>query len=198
MAENPVRNLSWELHCLQRWASVLFWCAAALLGGCSMRKRPNIPWAAAVQVKPVAQTSMTAANSLDEDPLPEIQFELPPFPGRLVIVRTGPPRPRVSTPPAATTGGDSEKMVAPLIAPQVTAQESAVAKQQTVQSLSIADKNLEFARGKNLNATQSDLVSKITGFLKDAREASQAADWIRARNLAKKAQLLSEELASSL
>ena len=67
-----------------------------------------------------------------------------------------------------------------------------------MQSLSIADKNLEFARGKNLNATQSDLVSKIISFLKDAREASQAADWIRARNLARKAQVLSEELASSL
>jgi len=163
-----------------------------------MRKRPNIPWATAVQVRPVTQTSATEANNFAEDPLPEMMFELPPFPGNLIPVRTGPPRPRVSTPPPVVSGSDSEKMTPPLIAPQVTAQESAVARQQTMQSLSIADKNLEFARGKNLNATQSDLVSKIISFLKDAREASQAADWIRARNLARKAQVLSEELASSL
>jgi ribosome-binding protein aMBF1 (putative translation factor) len=85
-----------------------------------------------------------------------------------------------------------------MIAPQLTPQESAVAQQQTNQSLSIAEKNLESARGKNLNAAQSDLVSKIRGFIKDAREAAQIADWSRARSLAKKAQVLSEGLADSL
>ena len=85
-----------------------------------------------------------------------------------------------------------------MIAPQLTAQESAVAQQQTNQSLSIAEKNLESARGKTLNAAQSDLVSKIRGFIKDAREASQSADWSSARSLAKKAQVLSEELVGSL
>jgi hypothetical protein len=85
-----------------------------------------------------------------------------------------------------------------MIAPQLTPQESAVAQQQTNQSLSIAEKNLQFAHGKNLNAAQSDLVSKIRGFIKDAREAAQIADWSRARSLAKKAQVLSEELAGSL
>jgi hypothetical protein len=49
-----------------------------------------------------------------------------------------------------------------------------------------------------LNATQSDLASKVRGFLKDAREAAQIGDWSHARSLAKKAQVLSEELASSL
>jgi len=57
---------------------------------------------------------------------------------------------------------------------------------------------LQSARGKNLNATQTDLISKIRGFIKDAREAAQITDWSRARSLAKKAQVLSEELASSL
>jgi len=85
-----------------------------------------------------------------------------------------------------------------MIAPQLTPRESVLARQQTNQSLSIAEKNLESARGKNLNAAQSDLVSKIRGFIKDAREAAQITDWSRARSLAKKAQVLSEELASSL
>ena len=58
--------------------------------------------------------------------------------------------------------------------------------------------NLGAARGKTLSAVQRDLVSKIQGFIKDAREAAQITDWSRARSLAKKAQVLSEELASSL
>ena len=85
-----------------------------------------------------------------------------------------------------------------MISPQLTPQESAVAQQQANQSLGIAEKNLESARGKGLNAAQSDLISKIRGFIKDAREAAQIADWSRARSLAKKAQVLSEELAGSL
>lgn len=85
-----------------------------------------------------------------------------------------------------------------MIAPQLTPRESATAQQETNQSLSIAEKNLLATRGKDLNPTQSDLVSKIKGFLKDAREAAQAGDWTQARSLAKKAQVLSEELAASL
>jgi len=53
-------------------------------------------------------------------------------------------------------------------------------------------------RGKTLSAAQTDLVSKIRGFINDARAAAQITDWSRARSLAKKAQVLSEELASSL
>jgi len=164
-----------------------------------MRKRPSIPWATAVQVRPVTQSRGAAASSTSLEELPELRPELPPFPGHLITVRTGPARPRASTPPSATSGNnDAEKLEAPMIAPQLTRQESAVAQQQTNQSLSIAEKNLEFARGKNLNAAQSDLISKIRGFLKDAREAAQITDWSRARSLAKKAQVLSEELAGSL
>ncbi len=85
-----------------------------------------------------------------------------------------------------------------MISPQLTPQESAVAQQQANQSLGIAEKNLASVRGKKLNSTQSDLISKITGFIKDAREAAKIADWSRARSMAKKAQVLSEELAGSL
>jgi hypothetical protein len=163
-----------------------------------MRKRPATLWATEVQVKPVTQPRTAEASSVPDDLLPELQLELPPFPDHLISVRSAPPRPRVSAPSTAATGNDAEKLEAPTIALQVTPQESAVAQQQTKQSLGIAEKNLESARGKSLNAAQSDLVSKITGFIKDAREAAQIADWSRARSLAKKAQVLSEELAGSL
>jgi len=163
-----------------------------------MRKRPAIPWATAVQVKPVTQPSMGETSSVPDDLLPELRLELPPFPDHLITVRSAPPRPRVGMSPSAATGTDAEKLEAPMMAPQLTPQESAVAQQQTDRSLGIAEKNLGSAQGKNLNAAQADLVSKIRGFIKDAREAAQITDWSRARSLAKKAQVLSEELAGSL
>ena len=69
--------------------------------------------------------------------------------------------------------------------------------EQLNQSLNIAERNLESARGKQLSAAQVDLVSKIKGFLKDAREAAQGADWARARSLSKKAEVLSQELVAA-
>jgi len=148
-------------------------------------------------VRPVAQPRAAEGNRASDDPLPELRFELPPVPGRLIGLHPA-PRPRNSTASNTTTGNDAEKSDAPTIAPQLTPQESAVAQQQTNESLNIAEKNLRTARGKTLTAPQTDLVSKIRGFIKDAREAAQITDWSRARSLAKKAQVLSEELASSL
>ncbi|OLE49018.1 MAG: hypothetical protein AUG46_01710 [Acidobacteria bacterium 13_1_20CM_3_58_11] len=149
-------------------------------------------------MKPVIEPQTADTTGVPDDTLPELRPELPPFPGQLITVRTAPPRPRASTSPSAVVGTDAEKLEAPMIAPELTPQESAVAQQQTSQSLGIAEKNLESARGKNLNAAQADLVSKIRGFIKDAREAAQITDWSRARGLAKKAQVLSEELTGSL
>ncbi len=163
-----------------------------------MRKRPAIPWVTAIQVRPTAPPRTAETSNVPDDLVPDLRLELPPFPNHLITVRSAPPRPRASTPPPASTGSDAEKTEAPTISVQLTPQESAAARQQTNQSLSIAERNLESVRGKNLNAAQSDLVSKVRGFIKDAREAAQIADWSRARSLAKKAQVLSDELAGSL
>jgi hypothetical protein len=76
--------------------------------------------------------------------------------------------------------------------------ETAAAQEQTNQSLGVAERNVNAAQGKSLNATQLDLASKIRSFIAEAREAANTGDWTRARNAAKKAQVLSEELASSL
>jgi hypothetical protein len=198
MTQIPTRSLLVLLHLSRRANAVFLCCAAFALGGCAMKKRPSIPWATAIQVKPVMQAHTDGTGEASENLGPELQLNLPPFPGHLIPVRTAPPRPHVSTPPSAAAGNDAEKLETPLFAPQLSAQESAVAQQQTNQSLSIAERNLASARGKTLNAAQADLVSKIRGFIKDAREAARIADWSSARSLAKKAQVLSEELAGSL
>jgi hypothetical protein len=66
------------------------------------------------------------------------------------------------------------------------------------ESLGIAQRNLVTAKGHQLSTTQSDLASKVNLFLEETKAAVKDGDWARARNLARKAQLLSEELASSL
>jgi hypothetical protein len=169
------------------------------LSGCLFRRRPAIPWATAVQVRPLPH----AQTFLADDPefqAPVFTLDLSSLAAMMVPVRSLPPRPRVAAPPStpATPVVGEEKPAAPTIAPQLTQQESATAQQETNESLNIAEKNLASTQGKRLNASQSDLVSKIKGFLKDAREAARAGDWARARNLAKKAQVLSEELIHSV
>jgi hypothetical protein len=181
-----------------RWGIVFLGCASIVLSGCGVRKRPGIPWAAAVQVRPVLQVQTAQTSGVSEDAIPDLQLEWPPFPIPLIAVRSAPPRPHVSGASPASSAGGAEKSEAPMISPQLTPQESAADQRETNQSLGIAEKNLASTRGKKLNAAQSDLASKVKGFLKDAREAAQIGDWSHARSLAKKAQVLSEELASSL
>ncbi len=198
MAEKPARSQTLLPFITPGPDAVFVSCVAllALASGCSVRKGPNIPWAKAVQVRPVLQTR-AAEDEVASVAAPELKFELPSFATVLVPARNGPARPRGSAPSPTNTGADPEKMEAPTIASQLTPQETVVAQQETNQSLSIAERNLASARGKTLNAAQTDLVSKIKGFLKDAREAAQTGDWKRARSLAKKAQVLSEELTGS-
>lgn len=160
-----------------------------------MRRGSKIPWAKAVQVRPVLQARAGEADSVEA---PELKTELPPLATLFIPLRSVPARPRVNGANSANAGADAEKKEAPTIASQLTPQETAEAQQETNQSVGVAEKNLGRTRGKTLNSAQSDLVSKIKGFLKDAREAAQAGDWKQARSSAKKAQLLSEELAGSL
>jgi hypothetical protein len=129
---------------------------------------------------------------------PEFNLGVPEFAGILIPARSTPPKPRTSASTAVGAPADPEKPEGPKIALQLTPEQTAAAQQETKQSLDIAEKNLTVTRGKTLNPAEADLVSKIKGFLKDAHEAAQAKDWARARSLAKKAQVLSEQLAESL
>jgi hypothetical protein len=80
----------------------------------------------------------------------------------------------------------------------MSASELAEYRGKTEKAIAVAERNLQRAYGRELSAAQLDLVEKIRGFLAQAREAVQSADWVRARNLAEKAQVLSVELVRSL
>ncbi len=108
--------------------------------------------------------------------------------------------PSLSVPPAKPEPAKSAppKPAPPQISPRLTPEEEAAAERQTNEAINAAERNLQVAYGKQLNTAQHDLVEKIRGFLGQAREAMRAGDWIRARTLAQKAQVLSVELVNSL
>jgi hypothetical protein len=201
MTEIQAQSQTVMARCSLRSGIILLGCVSAgwaMVSGCSFRRKPAISWSTAIQVRPVPQQQAAAAGDVSEDPLPEWRIELPPFSPRLLSLRNAPPPPRGSAPPSANAGSNGEKLETPMITPRLSSEEAAAARQETNQSLNIAERNLESVRGRSLNAAQADLVSKIKSFIKDAREAAQVGDWTRARSLAKKAQVLSEELAGSL
>lgn len=164
-----------------------------LLSGCAERKVRAIPWATAVLVRPIppAAHSSNLAEAVD----PDLRVEPPLNGARIFSVRPVPPRPHVNTPGATeqTASGKS-----PVLAPQLSSQETAVAKEQVAESIALAERNMAAARRKHLSPSQADVLSKVAGFILEAREAGGEGDWARARNLAKKAQILAEDLVASL
>ena len=180
-------------------------CAAAIvcisvvtLSGCAVRqaKPKPFPWIASAHMRPYAPEVQDTQLSDGSDTVPDLQPELTPPPSTLVLVRSAPARPRVpaaAAPPTETP----VKTDVPQLAPQLSAAETSAAQQQISQSLGIAEKNMSASEGKALNAAQQDLVSKVRSFTADAQEAVRTGDWIRARNAAKKAEVLSAELAGS-
>jgi hypothetical protein len=140
---------------------------------------------------------MPSETEENDDPLADATVEVAPPPSGLVMARSVPARPRVPVVSSSQNGNDSKPEI-PQIAPQLTPAEASAAQQQTSQSLSIAERNIGSAEGKSLNAKQQDLASKVRSFMAEARDAANTGDWTRARAASKKAEVLSQELASSL
>jgi hypothetical protein len=167
--------------------------ATILLCGCAAHKRPLIPWSAAILVKPIALpvASLVAPDPLDGAPDLQVELTAPP---RLAVARVVIPRPRASAPPihGVDKNGEGELILAPLLSPEETLN----AQREANQDISQAEQNLTSTRGRNLNAMQADLASKVRGFIADAKDAGRTGDWDRARSLARKAQVLSQEFAS--
>jgi len=170
---------------------------AVLLQGCAEKQVRVRPWAAAIAIRPNlpgpapdAQPDSLAAAA------PDLSLELPSLPSPLSLNKQ-PVRPRVPA-QLAPEAAESRKPPAPSLEPELSAQEIAAAQQQLNESTAVAQKNLDTAKGRSLNPTQADLTSKVTAFLQESKQAVREGDWTRAKNLAKKAEVLSQELAASL
>jgi hypothetical protein len=107
-----------------------------------------------------------------------------------------PPKPGSESPEAVSQ--PSAHPAAPQISPQISPGDQAAYERQTNDDVSVAEKNLDQTKGKQLSAAQRDLTEKIRSFVSQSRDASKGGDWARAQNLAQKARLLSAELINSL
>ena len=162
-----------------------------LCSGCLVKKRPathfeNLALAHPVIPAPAVEAAVSEA--------PDLGIEPAPMPVRLGAPRNPPARPKVAALPAtepAAAGKPSE----PTIVPELSTGELVAAKAEAQASLDATERSLAATRGKALNEAQTDLASKIRGFMDAAREAIKNGDWQRATNMAKKAEVLARELA---
>ncbi len=161
------------------------WC-----GGCFTKKQPKVHLNGIVLAHPLLPSG--AASEPLED-APDLEVEVSEMPARLAIPRSGPVKPRVAPTPAAEPP-PVEKATEPLIVPDLTTEQLNAAQAETQRSLDAAESRLAQTQGKRLDATQEDVASKVRGFMNSAREAMKSGDWVRAKNQAKKAEVLSEQL----
>jgi hypothetical protein len=177
---------------------VILCASTALVSGCAANQKPRartFAWATATNVRPLAPEKISS-NVSNEDLFAELGLDVPAPPSPVAGVPSGPSRPRIAVVPAGNPGAPPAPE-APMIAPQLSPEQTAAAQQQAATSVSVAEKNIAASQGRALNAMQSDLASKVRSFLAEAREAARVGDWTRASNAAKKAEVLSEELVSS-
>lgn len=165
-----------------------------LFAGCAEQRPRARPWAASINVRPRAPLPAPGYNPPGiDDSAPDLPWDFA-APSGLLVVRQ-PARPRVPTQPAPEAITRTE---APSLAPQLSQQEIDAAQQQMNESIAVTERNLATAKSHRLNQTQTDLSAKVNSFLEESKAAAKERDWGRARNLAKKAELLSDELAGSL
>lgn len=184
---------------LAQIALLLIGASAPILAGCGR----NIVRAASPSVatppqpgpRPVASTSGPAAEPIPAPEISEPAPELVPSPA----AEPQPPRPRpvAPAPVAAEPPRPRPEVAPPQISPVLTRADEQRLTQLATDQIRVAERNLQTATGKRLNALQEDLYQKVQGFLSQAHEAIRANDWVRAQNLAEKAQVLSAELVKS-
>lgn len=142
-----------------------------------------------VEPLPAPERPVTTAQAAPEPP-PDVETA-PAAPA--MNPAPAPPRPA-----PAEAEASKPKPEPPQISPQLSPQQQADAERLTNGDILTAEKNLQQAEGKQLNASQNDLAEKTREALGRAREAIHASDWLRAQNLAQKAAILSNELLKSL
>lgn len=178
---------------------LLFSGAIALAGtGCGVKKVQAQPSFDGSSRPTIPASQSPSLDSSDNAP-PDLESSTPP-PLVFPVARSAPPRPRNSaTQPNTDAEAEPEPLrpVPPQLQPRLSAKEQIAAEHQTNESIQVAERNLRAALGRQLNPTEIDLIGKIRTFLGQAREAIRDGDWLRALNLAKKAQVLSAELVSS-
>ena len=183
-------------------------CGLALFaGGCSEQRvqaasPASTPVTAAAE-RPMNVAPDTSASPPETTPAPPPAVANPPSeptePVAIAPVKPAAPR-KPGGEPVEEAGSQpsSAHPAAPQISPQISPGDQAAYERKTNEDVSVTERNLRQASGKQLSAAQRDLIEKIRSFISQSRDASKDGDWARAQNLAQKAHLLSNELVNSL
>lgn len=171
-------------------ASISVFCA-----GCAQNK---VHAAAPVTVPPVPPSPVhTEDTSKSPASIPAPTTPAPANPASAASsppLSSAPDNPKKPATVPAPSSSEPERPAAPQISPQISASDQSQLQQQANQYVATASQNVHRADGRDLNATQKDMVDKIRGFLDQAQQAIQTSDWERAKNLSQKAYLLSLDL----
>jgi type IV secretory pathway VirB10-like protein len=181
-----------------RIVAALLVCGLSLgLASCDKKVKAAPP----VATSPAPVIKQTQPST-EPEPTPPTENAAPPATNPPPTDPVLPPAPHKQPKKSATESADqpaeTSRPPAPQISPQLSPGDQASYERKTNDDISVAEKNLQQASGRQLNAAQQDLAEKIRSFLAQSHEATKGNDWTRAQNLAQKARLLSIELVNSL
>jgi hypothetical protein len=189
-------------------AAVLLTAGISLMTGGCLPKKVQASAPVVTAPAPEMERPMTTAPDTDAAPplvavtpaptLPASAAEPPSVAMPHTAPVPAPHKPATEQPNAEVAAEPAAHPPALQISPQLSPGDQANYERSTNDDLSLADKNLQQASGRQLSAAQQDLVEKIRSFTGQARDAGKGGDWTRAQNLAQKARLLSVELINSL
>jgi hypothetical protein len=176
--------------------ALFLWSVLVVLyaSGCATQRRPRFQVADVAFARPIVPQAVPDHSAAIA---PDIEIDVAILPPQLVTTRAVPAKPHIAPPPP-TEPARSDKPPVPILEPELSSEELAVAQTETQRSLAVSDQTLALTQNRHLNSAQNDLVSQVRGFAQSARDATREGDWSRAKSLAKKAEVLSQELAGTL
>lgn len=193
-----------------RIALVLVALTAALTqAGCLFHGTARASAPVAAPPQPEAERPMNIAPDTDAAPPKPSELPAPTLPSdtqapslaAIAKPKTppAPPKPATEQPAAAEPPADTASHApVPQISPQLSPADQQSYERRMTDDINEAEKNLQQANGRQLNAYQQDLVEKTRSFIDQSHDASKGGDWARAQMLAQKARLLSTELVNTL
>jgi hypothetical protein len=189
-------------------AILLAWSLSLASTGCAHKKVQAAAPVTVAPAPPLSETERPMNTAPDTDATPPVEAEAAPPtvagdsttppPVTIPSKKPAPPKPAAEQPATDVASEPPAHPPAPQISAQLSPGDQASYERKTNEDVGIAEKNLQEANGRQLSASQRDLVEKIRSFLAQSRDASKAGDWARAQNLSQKARLLSVELIGSL
>jgi len=105
-----------------------------------------------------------------------------------------PPANDTTTTASLRPPGNPGDAAALALGPDVTSAEAARDRQSTNQELDATEKDLKRLDGRSLNSDEQAMLTQIKAYINQSRKALTDGDYERASNLAKKAQLLTDDL----